>query len=648
MIGDRGSDFGAVLESCGAQITRMSFAEALGADLSRFDAFCVFFGGGTADPRLRVRLEEQYETAGKRVFAEAAESFGPVYCAGPADTTTRRLVNLYSEEEGGVPGLVPGELLDDCANRMLRPWQSVPGMRPLLMYGDHIVAHRVWNADRETMMKSGEPGLWTIGENLMMSSFELHDFARARFAPTAAWRRLIAFIAEWLTGIRPSVFPAPPVRFGTGAELSDDAVFERCGREGIDRGVKWLRQYLVDGGRGGIREGLRHNISPDGEQLPANAIRTDCTGETAGAFRFYAELNRSQEDARTADDLRSMVFGPMMIKGGLFDGMLRWTDSGWGVCYQDDAARAVLPALYECLYLNRRDRFPDVCRALDFLVKTTAADGCRNPRTDAPFLDEEKIRELAAAEHGCPSAHYNAYYHAALLAAYLCGGKEIYLDVGRRGLETIMALYPETRREQSETEEMCRLILPLALLYRATGEERHREMLYRVADDLTRRRHPSGAILEWDTGYKASCARTASGECSVLTENGDPVADLLYSVNWLPLGFATAYHVTGDRRFYGLWREVCSFCLNAQARSEDPKTDGCWFRAFDPEMNEPYGCPHDAGWGPLSSESGWTNAEILMGLMLPDILNTNASDQMNNAKNGGADDSLYDKKDGEN
>ena len=40
----------------------------------------------------------------------------------------------------------------------------------------------------------------------------------------------------------------------------------------------------------------------------------------------------------------------------------------------------ILPALYECLFLGKEDRFPDVCRALDFLVRTTARDGCRHHR----------------------------------------------------------------------------------------------------------------------------------------------------------------------------------------------------------------------------------------------------------------------------
>ncbi len=619
MLNDNRSDFGRVLESCGAEIERMSFEEALSADLSAYQSYCILGSASTPDARLRVLLEAECEQNGKRIFAQSLKSFGPIYCAPAVDSTTRRLVSVYPSASGGIPGIAPGELLDDGTNRMVRPYMNVPGMRPLLVYGDHIVAHRFWKADSDTMLHGSEPGLWMVGENLMMSSFELHNYCRARFAPSSVWKKLISFIAEWLTGGVPSAWPAPPVCYGPIADFSDDAVFDRCRKDAIGRGVRWLRGFLVDNGRGGIREGLRHNIDPDGIQASANAVRTDCTGEAAGAFRFYGVINNNSAAHETADRLFDFVFGPMMIRGGIFDGMLRWTDEGWQVCYQDDVARAILPALYECVYLNRDDRFGSVCRALDFLVKTTAKDGCRVPRTDAPFLDENGLRKLAEEEHGCPSAHYNAYYHAALLLAYLHGGSRTYLEVGRRGLETLMSLYPETRREQSETEEMCRLILPLTLLYQATGEKKHKNMLYRVADDLQKHRHPSGGIREWDTGYQASCARTSSGECSVLTENGDPVADLLYSVNWLPIGYITAYKATGDRRFYNSWRDIAAFLLKAQVRSNDPKTDGSWCRAFDMDLHEAYGCPHDAGWAPLCSESGWTDAEILMGLMLPDI-----------------------------
>ena len=625
ILTDAPSDLSEVLGSC-AEVSMMTVEEAVGADLTVYDAFCVLADGKIPDPRLRVRLEEEVGK-GKRLFTEALNSWDGIYSAGPADTTRRRLAAVNDPEDGGIPGLAVGDLLDDMANRMMQPYYPIPGMKPLLVYRDHVIAHRHLNADREEILKDSGAGLWTLGENVMMCSFEIRNFNRARFAPREAWQKLIVFIVRWITGKEPAFLPEPVVRFGTDEDLTDGAGFDRALHDAVERGMRWLRGILVDGGRGGILEGLRHSIGPDGAQATADAVRTDCCGEAAGAFRFYGALAGDSAADETADHLEDFVFGPMQVRGGLFDGMLRWTHTAWQVCYQDDAARAMLPALYECLFLGKEDRFPDVCRALDFLVKTTARDGCRVARTDAPNLTEEGFRNLSAAEHGTPSAHYNAYYHAALLLAYLHGGNPVYLDTARRGLETLMDLYPDTRREQSETEELCRLILPLAALYGATGEEKHRDMLYRVTADLETHRHPSGGWCEWDTGYKASCSRESRGECSLLTENGDPVSDLLYSVNWLPVGFAFAHHVTGDAMFRDLWHDAAAFFLRSQVRSEDPKTDGSWCRAFDLDLNEAYGCPHDVGWAACCSESGWTDAEILMGLMLPALMERSAAEK---------------------
>jgi len=35
----------------------------------------------------------------------------------------------------------------------------------------------------------------------------------------------------------------------------------------------------------------------------------------------------------------------------------------------------------------------------------------------------------------------------------------------------------------------------------------------------------------------------------LLTNNGDPIADFLYSVNWLPIGFMQAYFVNSGTDF---------------------------------------------------------------------------------------------------
>ena len=177
-----------------------------------------------------------------------------------------------------------------------------------------------------------------------------------------------------------------------------------------------------------------------------------------------------------------------------------------------------------------------------------------------------------------------------------------------------MAQYPNQHRETSETEENCRLVLPLALLYEYSGKAEHLEWLTRVAKNLEQVRHPSGGYAEWDTGYTAACSRNHRGECALLADNGDPVADLLYSNNWLPLGFAYAYMVTGDTYFRELWRGIATFMVRAQVHSDDPRLNGVWTRAMDMNRMEPYGVPHDVGWAPCCVESGWTVGEILTGL----------------------------------
>ena len=193
-------------------------------------------------------------------------------------------------------------------------------------------------------------------------------------------------------------------------------------------------------------------------------------------------------------------------------------------------------------------------------------------------------------------------------------GDERYRDTAVRGLETIMAHFPNTAREHSETQELCRLILPLSYLYWVTGEEKHRTWLYAVTRSLLEKQHSSGAFIEWDTGYNACCAGAKDGESSVLAANGDPVADMLYSMNWLPFSLMQAYFITHDDMFLILWRRVCGFLASIQLCSRDKRIDGAWPRAFDVEQGEVYGVPNDVGWSPWSVECGWTMGQIPIGL----------------------------------
>ena len=621
IVSDEQCDFTDVLESCGIRTTRIPFSEAVYMDLSGFDAFCILAArsGDVLEPRFRERLEAEC-AKGKRVFLQAVRSFQDNGCQGPVGTTRSRLIYVEPQDGEGIEGLDTGDLLDDEANLMCTPEYNLADMEPLLVYKEQIIAHTHTDMDRVEILKNCRYGMWRCGDNVLATAFVLRNFNKARFAPRRVWQVLISYIARWLTGNSPAFWPESVVQYGTKEDISVPEIFEKCRREAIERGITWMNGFLIDQGRGGIMEGTRHDIDPDGNQSILTGVRTDCVGECSGAYKMYAYLYGKKEYARLGEAMDDLVYGPMVVHGGACDGMMRWCTSGWGVCYQDDVARAILPGLYDSLFMKNDRRMAEICNVLDFLVRTTARDGLRVWRTDKYELTEQAMEALPEEEHGMASAHYNAYYLAALLLAARATGENRYLEMARRGLTSLMARYPDTVREQSETEEMCRLILPLAVLYKATGEEEHREMLYRVARDLQKVRHPFGGYMEWDSGYKAACSRESTGECSLLTENGDPIADLLYSSNWLPIGFAFAYDATGDQWFHTLWHDSVAFCLRTQIISENPLTNGSWCRAFDMEMQEAYAAPHDVGWACYGSESGWTNAEILMGIMMPEIL----------------------------
>jgi hypothetical protein len=270
--------------------------------------------------------------------------------------------------------------------------------------------------------------------------------------------------------------------------------------------------------------------------------------------------------------------------------------------------------LLKALYTGDFTRLQEYRDALDYLVKTTGTDGLRVARTDIINLDEDALNALSQTAADYPSPHYNGYYLAALLLAGKITHEQRYIDVGLTGLASIMKTYPHLMRGVSETESLCRMVLPLAFRYWVTGEQTHREELYRLCGDLQKMKHPSGGYLEWDSDYSAELSLTENAECSLLAKNGDPVVEQLYAINWLPLGFIQAYLVTGDDYFYGLWKEICTFFVTSQLHSENPQINGAWTRSFDVERMEVFGLPNDIGWGPFAIESGWTMGEITAGM----------------------------------
>lgn len=577
-------------------------------DAGSYDCMAIL-GGTEGKPLiLNAYLREKAEVfadSGKPVFLEYVNSFRCVYSAAPITACPHRLVCC----DGFTDGISAGDLLDSRCNSYIHPHFLMPGTVPLMYYRKYTPAH-----DRLKDISGDDPMAETAffkSGNMLTAAFRMCDYITAGFSPKSRWDSVAEYICTFLGAKTKAVFPESKNHlYGV-----QDGDFYKELNGCVKRALGLLKNYLVkEDGTMGIREGLSHNIMPDGKRITADNVRADCTGEAAGAFMF--SLDKAL--IKTAENMYSLCYGPLTVHGGEYDGMMRWTEEAWNVCYQDDVARAIIPSLL-CAYFGVTDKYINAAHgALEFLCDTTCKDGLRPARTDVLeyIRSDESIKTLAERDNGYASAHYNAYYSAALLLGYAVTGDKKLKDTGIKGLETLMSLYPDTVREHSETSELCRLIFPLSVLYAVTRDKKHYDMLNTVFNDLQAHRHPSGGYAEWDTGYKAACFNNAGGECSLLAENGDPVADLLYTLNWLPLGFAFAYHATKEERFLYAWKDICAFFIKTQIISDDPLLNGAWCRGIDLDRLEYCGIPHDVGWGPCSVETGWTVAEITIGMLI--------------------------------
>ena len=578
-----------------------------------FDALCVLGGTEANDismPAPLHNLAEKMHEEGKPIFFEFVYALFCTRSKGKLNTARQRMVYRAAALECG--GVSDGDLFDGQSNDCIIYNNIYDGSRPILTYKEHVCAHSNI-AISEQEHKEGTYALWWYDSTTLVSSIRVSNFHRARFAPRARWQGLISGIISFLAGEAVVVEFAPPVY-----TYREGAITSAAGTESVvKRGIEWIynADMLKNGGRGGAREGFFNRINArTGEHKRNEKIRADCTAEIAGALIFDSLISGNKQSGEVANLLFDFNFENFLIKSGPHKGMLRWSEAGWYDCYADDVARAIIPELL-CQYLGAEvPHFAEIREALDYLVSTTAKNGIRAACTQINTMTPEYIEQITGDSIGEPCAHFNAFYHAALLLAYRVCGDEKYLDYATRGLTTLMSVYPETRRETSETEEYARLIFPLAVLYHVTGKREHYDWLVRVTEDLQKFRHACGGYAEWDTGYKAGCSRNHNGECALLADNGDPIADLLYSNNWLPLAFAFAYYVTAEKRFYDLWCGTASFMASTQMHSDSPGLNGAWARAYDMQTGENCGMPHDKGWGPHCIESGWTVGEILMGL----------------------------------
>jgi hypothetical protein len=463
----------------------------------------------------------------------------------------------------------------------------------------------------------------------LVATSKLSQFVRGRYGPRAAWQAVWESVLRWLARASEAE-GAAPFRLAWSPSVGlqagrDEPLPPEAEPRAFARSVQWFRGqvvFSVDWKKAAC-EGFESGIDCEGRQMRRVNTRGDCTAETAMVFAWDWAARGNPASRQLAGQILDTVWAAPDFRqadpASPAYGLSNWYERG-PVFYGDDNARVILPTLAAAGLLNDSRWDDHVLRCLLANLRTTGRLGFRRNRIDLHEFHAHPgaWRFFQAEETVSLQPHYQAYLWAAFLWAHALTGYDGFLDRTRTAIRMTMEAYPAWKWTNGFTQELARMLLPLAFLARVEDTDEHRAWLGRIAGDLLENMQPSGAIRErlgpLETGDYAppkSNAEYGTREASLIQQNGDPACDLLYTTNYAFLGLHEAAAATGDPALKQAEDRLADFLCRIQARSTaQPYLDGAWMRSFDDALWEYWGSSADLGWGAWSVESGWTNTWI--------------------------------------
>jgi hypothetical protein len=529
-----------------------------------------------------------------------------------------------------------------------------------------LVAARVAGFDTAVygLPEATHPLLFRLrSQSVMVATTALSRFVTGRYGPAESWRTVWQRILNW---IAPQIqipelkwTPMVATTYRPDQDLPTDAE-----KQSLRRAVDWFtksrlllhpsrveevdhaaqgegllptppRDAPTGDGSLGILEGPLSIIQADGSQLQSVARRGDCTAESAMALAFGGRcLGEKDCDEIARNLLNFYYFTSTARKGERADpdhgayGLVAWgiSSPAWYVAnYGDDNARLLLGTMTSAALLkdNRWDQAMMQCLLAN--LRTTGRLGFRDDRIDLGPLGERGWRHFYERDIVNLAPHFEAYLWACNVWAYQRTGDEIFLTRTQNAILTTMKAFPKgIRWTNGMAQERARMLLPLAWLVRVQDTPEHREWLRQAVEGLLALQQPCGGIRE-ELGPPGqglmppprSNEEYGLNEASLVQQDGDPVADMLYTVNFAFLGLHEAAAAMHKPEWNAAEDRLARFLVRIQIRSvARPELDGGWFRAFDMKRWEAWGSNADAGWGAWAIESGWTQGWITSVLAL--------------------------------
>lgn len=498
-------------------------------------------------------------------------------------------------------------------------------------------------------------------DNILVAFTKLSNFRTGRYEPLGAWQSvwkyIISFVTndsdftfstEWPSDVRPT--------YSREQSLPADA-----GKDMISRGLEWFfnGRFFIDpswkklqlerqgdglmpvaralpadskvgNGSMGILEGHASNIYYDGEQDFRYWLRADVQGEVAFALAAGGKSLNNSTYEEVSKNLMEYVLKKSAFRAGKridpsspVYGLIGWSDTHPYVFYADDNARLVLGLIGASAFMDYDRWNKEIIENILANFRLSNVNGFfgNGGRLEEPQILEKGWQYYAKRpELVNPHPHFESWMWACYLWLYDKTGYQPLLEKAEKAIRLTMENYPEGWKwTNGIQQERARMILPLAWLVQVQDTPEHREWLDQVVSRLLENQQTSGAIREelgnsstGTFGKAKSNKDYGVTEAPLISHNGDPVADMLYTSNFAFFSLNEAARATGNTQYQEAVEKLSDFLIRIQVKSDRyAHLDGAWYRAFDYNRWDYWASNADHGWGAWSTLTGWIQSWII-------------------------------------